>query len=267
MTKTFLFSLIALIFCVLYTTDTRINTFNGDIDAYLHAADTLREGHGLRNEDDTPFTLWPFLYPTVLALFGGGLETTRSLNILCLWSTLTLSYILMRRYSVPAWAALMICLLFLGTITDGQLMFQTALSESLYLPLWLTWLIVLPMRGYRALVLSAILIGLCAVTRYIGVPFVIVGAVYIMRRDGLFRGIVWAVIAGCPIGLWMLRNLALTGHITGHSMMGDYTLISLMMILNLLLRWMLLVGLLYWLDRLCGRLLRPTVSASFYRAS
>lgn len=235
-------------FCWLYTLDTRINTFNGDILGYLHAADTLRAGQGLLdadnpftptiNEDGRPYATWPPLYPVVLAVFGGGLEAARPINIICMWLTLTLGYILMRRYGQPVLVAAGLCVGFVIFITDGQLLFQTPLSESLFLPLWLTWLIVLPAsRDNRTIVLSAVLNGLFAITRYIGVPFILAGMLYVGWQRGMRAAAAYGVIAGTPIALWCLRNYGYYHRLTGHVVPGDYQIGTLWQILSVLIQW------------------------------
>ncbi len=58
MTK-ILFALLLLLFCVVYAAHTRLEWPNADPFNYIHAAQTLRAGRGLRMIDGTPLTIWP----------------------------------------------------------------------------------------------------------------------------------------------------------------------------------------------------------------
>lgn len=241
---------ILLVVCVWFTSDTRLIPGDGDPPQYLHAASTLIEGRGLRNgtfEDagaqriigppDAPMTIFAPLYPVILASLGGGLRAAQVINAVGLWATLILSYALLRRYDAPVGVSVGVCLAFVIMLEDRQATFHTALSESLFLPLWMAWLYTLTTRPYAA----SVFIGLAALTRYSALPWLVIHAVYMIYRYGLWKGLLCAMIGMSGPLVWLTRNMMITGTLTGHTISGDYTHATTLHLMEQLSHWAMLV--------------------------
>lgn len=246
--------------CWLYTADTRLDPGNGDPYVYLHAAQTLRDGQGLRNYDfhnpipqavtglpNAPMTSWPPLYPIVLAVFGADLQAARILNGLTLGLTLILIWILYADYGVW-WGvrlAVMIALPLSLSAEVGRILLSAS-SETLFYPLMLAYLYALArIKDNRWLAACALLGAALPLTRYVGLAFVGVGALFVFSRRGWGASALYAGAALLPIALWFARNLALTGHLTANTLPGTYTLTAFLIdcVKELLLWSRLTIGL------------------------
>lgn len=255
MTKSLLLSFIVLAFCLIYTADTRLDPLNGDPVVYLHAAETLRDGQGLRNptfgspkaqaitgQAEGIYATWPPLYPMALALLGGGLFAARLINTLGLWASLLMGYALMRRYGAPVSVAVGAGVAFVLFISDGQITFQTAASEPLFTPLFLAWILTLPDTDTtQGVLLNSLLAMAMALTRYIGVLGVGVTALYVGRQRGPIASLAAAYAPSIVLVAWFTRNLYTVGKLTGHSLPGDYSGESVWQLLSVLNLWLMLV--------------------------
>lgn len=231
-----------LLFCIVYTQDTRLYPGNGDQLSFLHAAETFRAGQGFFEYDGRPLTLWPPGYSMALAVFGGGLQAARIINALSLWLTLILGYIALRQYDTPRSIAAGVGLAFIAYVTDHEITFQSAHSESFFMPLLMLWFVTLAhVDNPRIAWGNAALGAMMALTRYVAIPFALLGLLWIAYRRGVRGAIGPAFITVTPIALWMLRNYLLIGRFTGHYMAGNYGVNDLWKLFLTLDRWMALV--------------------------
>lgn len=250
--RTGLAVLTLLALCWLYTADTRLDRANADPWFYLHAAQTLRAGLGLRNLDfgnpvtqaisgppDALFATWPPLYPVVLALLGADLHAARIMNAGGLWLSLILGWVLLRRFAIHAAVcigAMVACALFMN---DAQRTFLTASSETLFIPLFWAWIIAAThLRHPRDVLLMALLGTAAALTRYIGIPLLALSALRIAGVRGWWDALAYACLPGMALTWWLTRNFYTYGRLTGHSQPGDYNLsVTLQHMTGVLIQW------------------------------
>lgn len=196
---------------------------------YLAVARNLLTGEGFLNYDGTPYTLWPPLYPLVLAVSGLGLldplAAAGPLNAALLGLTIFVAgrYLQRRLESrfLALWAPLVLAL----ALPLGDLAWW-ALSEPLFVLLLTLALVAADdhlAEGRRSsLALAALCAALALLTRYQGVGVVaVVGLAPLFRRGdapGLrVKRSALVFLAGlAPTALWLLRNARLTGGVTGH---------------------------------------------------
>ena len=206
---------------------------------YLEAAANVRSGHGLvlnayhldGRPAFTPFTLWPPLYPLVLALVpasgGSGVTAAASLNAVLLAFSAWLLFALLRPHT-GARVALPMALVFMlapSTLT----VFAHAWSEALFTPLLLltaaAFFRCLPAPGYesrrhavRLLVFTALLAAL-AWCRYVGLTFALLlpfAWLAVRRRRGAPVTIALsAALYAASVGALLLRNWRLSGTAAG----------------------------------------------------
>ena len=199
---------------------------------YLAVARNLLAGEGFLNYDGTPYTLWPPLYPLLLALLTAGgpglldpLAVAGPLNAALLGVTVFVAgrYLHRRLESrfLALWAPLVLAL----ALPLGELA-RWALSEPLFVLLLTLALAAADdhlAEGRRSsLALAALCAALALLTRYQGVGVVAVVALAPLFRRGEAPGLrvkrsVLVCLAGlAPTALWLLRNARLTGGVTGH---------------------------------------------------
>lgn len=239
-------SLIVLGLCWLYTADTALDPGNGDPYVYLHAAQTLREGQGLRNpafdvaitqaitgEAGALMATWPPLYPVVLAALGGGLQAARMMNAVGLWLCLILGWCLLSRFEIAAPVRLGALIAFVIFMHDANRTFLSAASETLFIPLFWAWLIVgTRLTRARDVMLFSFLGAAMGLTRYIGIPLTLLGALWVLirrGRNGIDEDVLldvagYVALPGLAFTWWLTRNWYTFGKLTGHSLAGDYTL-------------------------------------------
>lgn len=209
-----------------------------DSDYYVYASRTLREGRGLLNApvsarsqayfgvEDQPMTTWPPLYPTLLSLFDNPVLGARVINAVSLVLTLILLVSFLRLLlpdRVGLWGGIMVAALLSEPF---HTVFTTLLSDSVFLPLTLFWLLLLCSKTTRR---TALLSGVCAslmfLERYVGVialPFGLL--VYLATRQGRHVSLLYVLLPAVVIFAWLGRNFVLTGNLTGHSMPAWYDL-------------------------------------------
>lgn len=199
---------------------------------YLAVARNLLAGEGFLNYDGTPYTLWPPLYPLLLALLTVGgpglldpLAVAGPLNAALLGVTIFVAgrYLHRRLESrfLALWAPLVLAL----ALPLGELA-RWALSETLFVLLLTLALIAAAdhlAEGRRSsLALAALCGALALLTRYQGVGVVAAVALAPLFRRGDRPGTrvkrsALVFLAGlAPTALWLLRNARLTGGVTGH---------------------------------------------------
>jgi hypothetical protein len=187
-----------------------------DSVAYLESAQSLRLGLGLVTNDG-PFVAWPPGFPlAVAALPLAPLLAVKLLNALALgfvaWgSTLwLLDRGLDSRRSLLGGAVVAIG-------SPVVVMASWVGSESLFIALTLgalLWLSRHAEGGKRGdLLLATALAGAACLTRYLGVVLVLVGLIRLGRRWR--SALVWGCGSLTPLGIWLARNQAVTGTLTG----------------------------------------------------
>ena len=202
---------------------------DGDAAWTLSAGASLARGHGLVTCLDEVFSLWPPLYPCVMAgidwLGLDVLSSLRLLHLVALASTVVLGARLAWEVSRSQVAA---------AATAGSLALTYRLheytiqvvSETLFLPLVLGALLVACSleRSFttRKFVALAALSALACLQRYLGVTLVGAVALYASwsPRWGsplqrVRRAAVYAAVSLAPLGAWFLRNRSVESSWTG----------------------------------------------------
>ena len=195
---------------------------------YLAVARNLLAGEGFLNYDGTPYTLWPPLYPLLLAAAGFGvldpLQVVGPLNagILGLTVFVVGRYLRRRLESrfLAAWAPVVLAL----SLPLTELAWW-GLSETLFVLLATLALVGADdfLRGGRrsSSALAAVSASLALLTRYLGIGVVAVTALAVLfrtedsRRTRARRFLMVGLVGVGPTALWLLRNLRLTGEFTG----------------------------------------------------
>ncbi len=200
-----------------------------DSAAYLSVADHLLTGRGLITFDGSPLTLWPPLYPALLAgfsyLFGSQPYAVVSvLNSFIYGFIVYLSGILFFRHLKSPWLAL------IGTVSvmvSEALLWVTimALTDVLFSCLVLIYLVCSESYQTKSraiwFVLAAIAVGLAALTRYAAMIMLAIGVASILLfykesiRSKLVHILLFGLIAGVPYALWEVRTYSIAGSLFG----------------------------------------------------
>jgi hypothetical protein len=180
---------------------------------YLAAAEHLRRTGGF-GED---FTLWPPLYPALLALHPGGLGSWPALlgrigalaTLLGVWA--------IGRQLFASRLALAIALLALVALPNFGVVFMTVWSETVYVPL-LVWTIFFWTRhlqsgARRDAAAAGAFLALAMLTRHVGVVLAIAMALTGLRYRRELR---WVGLACLPYAAWVLRTFLVSGTYAGH---------------------------------------------------
>lgn len=161
------------------------------------------------------YSWWPPLYPLVLTPWGDPLNAARWLNALALAGTIGVTLAALRRQSgivlLGVGAALMLS-------PSLQFVHLWVWSEPLFVMLVAAWCAVflVGVKERRRVVLLGLIAALLGLQRYVGVLFVPIGGLaLLLYRVQWKRIVLYAVIAGVPLGVWMLRNIALGYPATG----------------------------------------------------
>ena len=195
---------------------------------YLAVARNLLAGEGLLNYDGTPYTLWPPLYPLLLAAGSLGvldpLRVAGPLNAALLGLTIFVTGRYLGRHLesgfLKVWAPLVLVLSL--PLTD---LAWWALSEPLFVLLSTLALLGADdhlREGRRsALALAAVSAALALLTRALGVAIVAAAALAaLFRREDspgtrARRFLAVALVGVGPAALWLVRSLRLTDDPTG----------------------------------------------------
>ncbi|WP_157912941.1 ArnT family glycosyltransferase [Candidatus Promineifilum breve] len=200
-----------------------------DSVVYMAAAQNIATGEGIKSLDGTPITMWPPLYPSILAFFvwllsADVLVVARYLNIVLAVVTVLLTYLLARQLRIspmPALGAAAISA-WAYSIVEPRLM---AWSEPLFIVLIL--LSIISLNRYithgnvYSLGLFVISAALAAITRYIGVIIIPVGVLVILVFSRsrwhirLVHALSLLLITSLPLTLFFIRNW-----LTSQSLMG-----------------------------------------------
>lgn len=199
---------------------------NPDSAVYISTARSVLAGDGFtalsfwgRRE---PLTHYPPLYPIVLAaisLIGGEpLEDAKWLNIVIFPVNIILVGLVLWASTGSVLSSLAGSLLALSS-PDLLEAHSMAWSEPLFILLWLAGFYALSSHlksgSYLALISSAILIGLAAITRYVGVACICAGTLvlFITNLKRPTNAIWFAAVSSFPVVIWTLRNVQQTGNV------------------------------------------------------
>ncbi len=197
---------------------------------YLSAAQSFADGYGFLNHpqpDGNPVMHYPPLYSFLISLLlMGGVSLNLApiiLNAVFIFVFLvSLGWILFRLTQSPiagiagAWV---------GWLGPGIYpWFAYPWTEPLFLltSLWGLYFLARYLASERMphLLAAGFLLGMAYLTRYIGVSLWFTGVLGILlfsarpAKPRLYATVVFAILAGSPMGFWLLRNWLLTGHFT-----------------------------------------------------
>ena len=203
---------------------------------YIAVARNLLAGEGFANYGGDPYTLYPPLYPLLLAAGLGALDPAQiaaALNALIFAITIFAvgTFLLRRLASRPLaiWATLTLALAIpLADIASF------AMSEPAFILAYTLALICahryLRQGNTAALLWTAMFCALAWQTRYIGIAAVgVVGLALLLRRAAPIPrraqdAAIFALIAALPMAAWLLRNALATGDLIGGPLAVDYSL-------------------------------------------
>lgn len=198
---------------------------------YISVADSLVAGDGITTFSGDYSSYWPPLYPITMALVGSlKIDTILAgflTNIMAFGLVIILTGIWLHRNTRSQLLALG------GAVTVGTSytfiwLSSNVLSEPLFICLTLLALVQLgrfiESEQYRqsAIVWSASIAALAAVTRYMGITVVLTALIIILIRTRLplFRRLkymaFYCFISIGPLTLWIVRNWLYAGHPVGN---------------------------------------------------
>jgi 4-amino-4-deoxy-L-arabinose transferase-like glycosyltransferase len=200
-----------------------------DSIVYLGAARVILEGDGFSFLDDagviTPVVQYPPLYPATIAAFGllgfDPLEGARWFSVLCYGANaLLVAYIAYRATSSPV-ASLLASFLALSAFPMVYIHSQ-ALTEPMF--------IFMIFLGFSFLALylidsrpgmlygCALCVGVSCLVRYVGIAFIMTGAVAILLLSNFnwqkkfSDAVKFSFLSSFPLALWVLRNFFLASN-------------------------------------------------------
>ncbi len=194
---------------------------------YLSAAETLAQGHGLRDVSGEPFVYWPPLFPALVAaaerLGVPGVTAGRWLSIASFAGTLLVAGGWLRA-EIRSRSLRLLGMAALAFAPALQAPARFVLSEALFVLLVLLFAIHLQRFvdtcRRRDAVLWPLFLGLACLQRYAGAALLLVTALALLRRPARpVRD--WAAAGGLvgaallPLLLWLVRNHRVTGTLTG----------------------------------------------------
>jgi hypothetical protein len=187
---------------------------------YLSSAENLLAGKGYVSYDGQPYTHWPPLFPSLMALLSlSGIDpytAGRFINAFSFGGIIFLSGILFHRRTKSFWLTIS------GTL--AILLSSTLLKDCTYLwsePVFIVLIIMfvycitqyLEKERLRFLVLAAVFAALSCLQRYVGLTTIITGSIltlFFNRKIPLYsrlkRSFLFGLIAILPLCLWILRN-------------------------------------------------------------
>ncbi|MDH5527040.1 MAG: hypothetical protein OEY97_06985 [Nitrospirota bacterium] len=203
---------------------------------YLAAARNLVTGGGITGFSGDPLTLWPPLYPMLLALLSlFGLEPLTAARLVGAGAfgliLLTVGWWLRGHVRQPLWVVLGVVAV---AASDLLLLAGYVLSEAVFVLLALLALICAQryLRSPAPVTLAAFagFSALAFATRYAGVALLLTGVALLLTRPGArlpvkIRDVLaYGAVASLPATLWMVRNQMLTGTLMGQRGQGSATL-------------------------------------------
>ena len=203
---------------------------NWDSANYIHVARGLLSGDGFVQVHTTaPYTLWPPLYPILLAVGGMFIFDPRDvagpLNAAVFGATVFTVGMHLRRRVESRFLAVWGCL---ATMLSWPLvnMAAQAMSESVFILFATVALVFMDKfmeRGDKRslLVWAAVFSAAALLTKYLGVALAgLILVILLFQRGVAFREkfknmVVYALVAMAPICVWLIRNYVVSGSTTG----------------------------------------------------
>ena len=198
-----------------------------DSACYLSIAENLLKGNGYAIYDLEPAVAWPPLYPTLLAaaaIFKIEFEVWARVFSSLLFGLII--FITTRKVmdQVSGWALAAVAIA--GTVLSFPLMHiaKYAWSEPLFVFLVILFLFRLEKsfkhHTWRDVMILSILAALACLTRYIGVTLIIFYLLWLSLSKIEFRkkaayAFVFLAVSLTPLAIWLIRNIRLTGNLTG----------------------------------------------------
>lgn len=196
---------------------------------YIAAATNLTAGNGLLGLEGFPSTMWPPLYPAVLALLMWLLKVdvlvvARYLNVVLTMLVVLLAGIYARQLRMSSIAGLAVAAF---TAWGFQLVAARIMAWTEPLFLFFVILAIIALNRYvthsgaYALILFALATSLAAVTRYIGIILIPVGILVFLASSKsqwpvrLATALALALVAAIPLALVFARNWMLSGTLMG----------------------------------------------------
>ena len=207
---------------------------------YLAASRSALSMKGFLSYDGAPLVLWPPVYPALLAFLGAGgigaLDAARFINAASygLVVFVAVSWLSgnVRRTSLLVPGAVLVLLS--APLFRVSLFALSETTFALFALLSIYWAGAFVQREKTrpALYLSAIFAALSCMDRYIGVSVVIaVSLLLFCRSDAPARervrdATVFGIVSLLPLGLWLWRNYAAAGMLTGERGASAYGLLA-----------------------------------------
>jgi 4-amino-4-deoxy-L-arabinose transferase-like glycosyltransferase len=231
---------ISAVFMVLKGTALYGPGISSDALHYVRTAENLAKGKGFYSYDGRPYTHWPPLYPSLIALLRligfEPLDGARTINAVSFALVVICSGIVFaKRIKSPL-------LILLGSA--GVLVSATMLRVSVYAwtePLFalLVILFMLSMTKFlrdgrlKFLLIAGVCAALAALQRYVGIAVIMAGAAMVLLlshktgwRDRLKYSAIFGAISCAPLGLWFLRNKFVASTAADYSLWLDTTFLG-----------------------------------------
>lgn len=200
---------------------------SGDSADYIMWADNLIAHHSFTKPDGSSLIILPPLYPTSIAffkLFGiGNFLAVRLINAITFWIIIFLVGMWLLKYLNSIVFSILGSFLILISYPLMSV-FCWAWSESVFIVFITAFLFFLPKAinnpNYKNIIILGIITAGACLTRYIGMVLLPVGGLVLFlgikewRKKFVFT-ILWGCISAIPFGIWILRNLKLSGTTMG----------------------------------------------------
>ena len=204
---------------------------------YIAAARNLLAGEGFSDISGVPLTVWPPLYPLLLAAASLGtwdpLDVAGPVNAAVFGLTVFVTGRYLRQRLASRFLAVWACLAVVLSIPLVESA-SWALSGSLFI--LLATLALVRLDKYLAegrlsiLVWAAVFSALAWQTRHIGVAVPVLAGLLLLFQPGTpltqraRRIAVFSLVAALPMVLWMVRNYLIAGKAIGNYRPVDYTI-------------------------------------------
>lgn len=219
----------AAVACVLWVTAPFGPGVDSDSAQYLSAAEGAARGAGWITVDGTPYTLWPPLFPTVLAVSSwlgiSTLSAARWLGAFSAFAVVIGGALCVRRIAFHR-AAPLLCAIALATASALVANCAMAMSEPLFLALCVAtfwaWLRYVDCEcTARFLVLTGLSIAAVS-QRYLAVTLVASIALLLLASNASLplaqrarRCATYLACVAAPVALWIARNRMVAGQLDG----------------------------------------------------
>ena len=202
---------------------------DSDSAQYLSAAESASRAAGWISVDGSPYTLWPPLFPSILAaskVFGASIpDSARWLGASSAFAVVLFSALTVARISRTKLAPIAVAVV-LASSPALAANCAMALSEPLFLALcaascW-TWVRFTERANGASFVALIALSAAALMQRYVGLALIASIAVLLMwptdaqpLLDRVRRALAYIALAVLPIALWFVRNRLVAGTLDG----------------------------------------------------